>query len=326
MTKIDMDLFDEAIELTKQAVDANIEVIKAQRGDLPGEVIAETVTTSAEPETAEPIAIVSTIDAATEPPAETETKPVTEPADESTTEGDSQAKEELQRLRDEAQADYEARLAEATEVYTDASIVVMEITKDLKEAKRKMKEALDEFFHLKTSGPQLPTSLPLAGSKKSTAPKSKSSDVKPLDSDLEKLVESDTTWREIPIAEVLSGVSGLGVKKYDALAGAFANLGELEDARGQASREFKEFKEVLPDGIGPSLTDKLQERIGDVMRNHFAKVREKIAVANEGGKVATETAAVPKPDDAPKADAPKPEKAGITVSVDDALLDDSDLI
>ena len=49
-------------------------------------------------------------------------------------------------------------------------------------------------------------------------------------------------------------------------------------------------------------------------------------VANEGGKVGTETAAVPKQQEAPKADAPKPEKAGITVSVDDALLDDSDLI
>jgi hypothetical protein len=326
MTKIDMDLFDEAIELTKQSVDAQIAAIGAQRVDLPGEVIAETVTTSAEPEAAEPIAIVTTVEPTTEPPAETTTKPITEPDGDAPTVHTPEAKEELQRLRDEAQADYEQRLAEATEVYTDASIVVMEITKDLKEAKRKMKEALDEFFHLKTSGPQLPTAIPLAGSKKSSPPKSKSSDVKPLDSDLEKLVESDTTWREIPIAEVLSGVSGLGVKKYDALAGAFANLGELEDARGQASREFKEFKEFLPDGIGPSLTDKLQERIGDVMRNHFAKVREKIAVANEAGKATAETAAVPKQDDAPKADAPKPEKAGITVSVDDALLDDSDLI
>ena len=320
MTKIDMDLFDE-------------ERITSHEGNPPG-VVTFKAGASIDPlqpvhitdGVVEPIAIVSTIDAATEPPVETETKPVTEPAADAPTEGDAQAKEELQRLRDEAQADYEARLAEATEVYTDASIVVMEITKDLKEAKRKMKEALDEFFHLKTSGPQLPTSLPLAGSKKSTAPKAKSSDVKPLDADLEKLVESDVTWREIPIAEVLSGISGLGVKKYDALAGAFSNLGQLEDARGQASREFKEFKEVLPDGIGPSLTDKLQERIGDVMRSHFAKLREKIAVANEGGKVATETTAAPKHQEAPKADAPKPEKAGITVSVDDALLDDSDLI
>jgi hypothetical protein len=304
MTKIDMDLFDEAKSV-----------------DLPGEVITETVTASAEPEAAEPIAIVTTVDATTEPPAETTTKPIPEPDGDTPTAHTPEAKEELQRLRDEAQADYEQRLAEATEVYTDASIVVMEITKDLKEAKRKMKEALDEFFHLKTSGPQLPTAIPLAGSKKSTPPKSKSSDVKPLDADLEKLVESDTTWREIPIAEVLSGVSGLGPKKHDAIALEFENLGKLEDARGQASREFKEFKEFLPDGIGPSLTDKLQERIFDLMRNHFAKVREKIAVANEESKAAPSTT-----ETKPPVSEPKPEKAGVTVSIDDALLDDSDLI
>jgi hypothetical protein len=304
MTKIDMDLFDEA-----------------KSENLPGEVITETVTASAEPEAAEPIAIVTTVEPTSEPPAETTTKPIPEPDGDAPTAHTPEAKEELQRLRDEAQADYEQRLAEATEVYTDASIVVMEITKDLKEAKRKMKEALDEFFHLKTSGPQLPTAIPLAGVKKSTTPKSKSSDVKPLDAELEKLVESDTTWREIPIAEVLSGVSGLGVKKYDALAGAFENLGKLEDARGQASREFKEFKEFLPDGIGPSLTDKLQERIGDVMRNHFKKLREKIAVANEEPKAAPSVV-----ETKPPVSEPKPEKAGVTVSIDDALLDDSDLI
>lgn len=304
MSKIDMDLFDDAIERTKQSVVAQIEKVEAQMDDLPGEV---------------------TLDTTTEPPAETDSKPVAEPPADAPTDEGLEAKQELQRLRDEAQTEYEERLAEATEVYTNASIVVMDITKKLKEAKREAKEALEEFYNLKTSGPQLPTALPLAGTKKSSTPKPKSSDVKPLDADLEKLVESDTTWREISISEVLSGVPGLGVKKYDALAGAFANLGELEDARGQASREFKEFKEVLPDGIGPSLTDKLQERIGDVMRNHFAKLREKIAVANET-KPASDEAAVKKQQEALKADAPKPEKAGVTVSVDDALLDDSDLI
>jgi hypothetical protein len=298
-----MDLFDEAIEMTKEAVEIAISVKEANEIQPGGDPYPIVIAPEPTPE-----------------PVTTTTEPVPAPDNPPVIVTTPEAKEELQRLRDEAQADYEQRLAEATEVYTDASIVVMEITKDLKEAKRKMKEALDEFFHLKTSGPQLPTAIPLAGAKKSTTPKSKSSDVKPLDAELEKLVESDTTWREIPIAEVLSGVSGLGVKKYDALASEFANLGALEDARGQASREFKEFKEFLPDGIGPSLTDKLQERVGDVMRNHFKKLREKIAVANEAGKVASVE------DTNPPASETKPEKAGVTVSIDDALLDDSDLI
>jgi hypothetical protein len=318
MTEISMDIFDEAIELTKESVEAQLDKIEA---DLPGEETLAAV--SEEPDTAEPIAIVTTIEPPAQQPSESDTTTTTSPVNESEYTPEAQA--ELQRLRAEAQSEYEQRLDESKEAHAQASIRVMEIAKDLKEAKREQKEALEEFFNLQLSGPQLPTSLPLAGSKKKKKG-DQSSDIKPLGDDLERLIESDLTWRDIPIAEVLSGIPGLGTKKYDAIVSSFSNLGQLEDARGQASREFKEFREVMPEGIGPSLTDKLQERIFDLMKSHFAKVREKIAVANEGKATTSETAAVPKPEDAPKADARKPEKAGVTVSVDDALLDDSDLI
>lgn len=236
--------------------------------------------------------------------------------------------DELQRLREEATAEYEERLKEARDVYTDASIVVMEITKDLKDAKRKMKDALEEFFNLQISGPQLPTSVPsLAGSPTKKSNKADAPGTAELPKDLEALIEADTTWRDIPIAEVLSGISGLGSKKHEAIADMYANLGQLEDARGQASREFKTFQEFLPERIGPTMADKIQERCFDVMKSHWAKLRSKIAVANKP-EPAREEATVKAGDVIPGVGVaiPASQQQGVVVSVDDALLDDSDLI
>jgi hypothetical protein len=277
----------------------------------PGEVIAPVTEVSPEPAPVVDEPFYEVWDEPTPEPVTTTTEPVPAPDNPPivTTE---EASDELQRLRAEAQAEYEERLEEAKTEYTDASIIVMEITKDLKEAKRKMKDALEEFFNLQISGPQLPTSVPsLAGSTTGKKKKSGGSEVLTLPDDLESLIEADVTWREIPIAEVLSGISGLGTKKHEAITDMYANLGQLEDARGQASREFKTFQEFLPAGIGPTMADKLQERCFDVMKNHWAKLRSKIAVANKEEPARGEATEEPQ---------------GVVISVDDALLDDSDLI
>jgi len=321
------DLFDEAIELTKEAVDiaiaskvaseirpGDIAVIGEAVQNLPGGVVngvAEKFVV-----TGQPVEIVTTT---TEPV----TSPDNPPVIVTTTQ---ESADELQRLREEATAEYEERLKEARDVYTDASIVVMEITKDLKDAKRKMKDALEEFFNLQISGPQLPTSVPsLAGSPAKKSKKADAPGTAELPKDLEALIEADTTWRDIPIAEVLSGISGLGSKKHEAIADMYANLGQLEDARGQASREFKTFQEFLPERIGPTMADKIQERCFDVMKSHWAKLRSKIAVANKPEPAREESTKTAKGATAPEPE-PQPQQQGVVVSVDDALLDDSDLI
>jgi hypothetical protein len=297
------DLFDESIELTKASVEAQIEIEEAN-GSLPGENVPEVVIAT-EP-TPEPVTTT------TEPVPAPENPPIV------TTE---EASDELQRLRAEAQAEYEERLEESKNEFTSASIVVMEITKDLKEAKRRMKEALEEFFNLQISGPQLPTSVPhLEGSSTDKKKKSADSKIIALPDDLEALIESDKTWRDIPIGEVLSGIQGLGTKKHDAISEMYSNLGQLEDARGQASKEFKPFQDFLPERIGPTMADKIQERCFDVMKSHWDKLRKKIAVANktelstEGDKPVIDSSAI------------EQEPQGVVISTDDALLDDSDLI
>ncbi len=288
----------------------------------PGEVNAPV--TEVAPEPAPPIVVAPE---PTPEPVTTTTEPVVAPDNPpvivTTTQDNT---DELQRLREEATAEYEERLKEARDVYTDASIVVMEITKDLKDAKRKMKDALEEFFNLQISGPQLPTSVPsLAGSPGKKSKKADAPGTAELPKDLEALIEADTTWRDIPIAEVLSGIPGLGSKKHEAIADMYANLGQLEDARGQASREFKTFQEFLPERIGPTMADKIQERCFDVMKSHWAKLRSKIAVANKPEPAREESTKTAKGATTHEPE-PQPQQQGVVVSVDDALLDDSDLI
>lgn len=300
-----LDIFDEAIEMTKEAVEIAIENREAE--GLPGG--EETVIVTTEP-TPEPV--VTT----TEPVPAPDTPPVIVTTPEETS-------EELQRLRAEAQTEYEERLNEAKDLHAQASIKVMEIAKELKDAKREQKEALEEFFNLQLSGPQLPTSVPsLAGSKgkkkKPTEPAIE------LPKDPEAMIEADTTWRDIPAMEVLSGIPGLGPKKRDLLLETFANCGQMEDLRGEASKQFKSFQELLPEGIGPSLADKLQERCYEVMKSHWAKLRSKIAVANQPATEEEPATAEPSKTEEPKQE--PVEQSGITVSLDDALLDDSDLI
>ena len=78
-------------------------------------------TTTSTPETETPVAVT-----ASEP-----VKPV-----EGTTTATADLEKSIEQQKLEAQAEYEERLKDAEEAYLEASIVVVEITKELKEAKK----------------------------------------------------------------------------------------------------------------------------------------------------------------------------------------------
>lgn len=64
-------------------------------------------------------------------------------------------------------------------------------------------------------------------------------------------------WKSIPAADILAKVK-LSDKKREALLDQFQTLGQLEAAREQASRAFKHFSEMLPDGIGKTTADEIE--------------------------------------------------------------------
>ena len=79
----------------------------------------------------------------------------------------------------------------------------------------------------------------------------------------------EDAWRAFPTADLVKGIKGLGKgKKYEALIDFAPTVGELEDARGLASKQHKSFKDVLPDGFGQTIADALEDRLIEHVAKH----------------------------------------------------------
>lgn len=162
----------------------------------------------------------------------------------------------LEQAQKVAQDAFDEKIKAAEEEYMEASLYVKDLQERLKKAKKEQKEALDYIWDLKLEGPAIPTSLPNQDKVALT----------------DSQVSEDTTWREITMLQVIDGIDGLGTKKREALLGAFENFGQLEDARAKASSQHKPFKDVLPDGLGETVAQKLDDRISEVWAEHRKKL------------------------------------------------------
>lgn len=79
---------------------------------------------------------------------------------------------------------------------------------------------------------------------------------------------ASTQWRSTPTDQLLNGsVKGLGAKKAEAIIELAPTAGDLEDLRGEASRAFKSFREMLPKGCGQAIADQVEE----LLLQHIAK-------------------------------------------------------
>ena len=72
-----------------------------------------------------------------------------------------------------------------------------------------------------------------------------------------------TDWRVRPTSDLIDGVKGIGDKKVEALVAMCPTVGDLEDLRGQASKQHKSFQEVLPEGFGEKAAQQMEDRLID---------------------------------------------------------------
>jgi hypothetical protein len=90
--------------------------------------------------------------------------------------------------------------------------------------------------------------------------------------------EDDVTdgddWRSMPTRKLLEGIKGMGAKKLDAICELAPTAGALEDLRGEASRSFKLFKEILPKGCGEAMADEIENRLIERVRYDEPKASE----------------------------------------------------
>lgn len=112
------------------------------------------------------------------------------------------------------------------------------------------------WYRKKPEPPKAPAPVPAAAA----APSPAAAHEEPEHEPKEPLVEVED-WQSITTASLLEGIDGLGAKKREALIEAFPTLGKLEEARGEASKQFKSFKEVLPRGIGEKIASELEEKM-----------------------------------------------------------------
>ena len=94
-------------------------------------------------------------------------------------------------------------------------------------------------------------------------------------------------WRDEPINGIFAGIKGLGKKKLETLLELCPTAGKFEDLRGEASRAYKEFREVLPKGFGQSTADEMEERfLNWLQRYQVASVP--VEPSGDGGASETE--------------------------------------
>ena len=120
---------------------------------------------------------------------------------------------------------------------------------------KEAKEVLDEYTRLQLRGPDYPEK------KQPVVEAAAEETSQENDPYIQRVPNESEDWRSIKTESILEGIKGLGEKKRDAILSDFPTLGHLQDARVEASKEWKTFKDKLPKGCG----EKLAQRIEDAM-------------------------------------------------------------
>lgn len=179
-----------------------------------------------------------------------------------------EAVDEWQIAMLQAEADFEEEIINLKESQNQAAIEMKLAESDHKAAKKLHKEILSKLMERKNAGPEYPEK-PLPKDFKAKPPAEdhteRDRDLLPgegsfADRDHEE-EEEDTSWRLIPTSEVIQGIERMGEKKFDLICHEFPTLGDLQDARAEASKQFKHFSEKLPKGCGKNLADSIEDRI-----------------------------------------------------------------
>jgi hypothetical protein len=138
-------------------------------------------------------------------------------------------------------------------------------TDELKSIKDEKKGAVERLIRLELKGPEFPPKpqpKPIAAASGGASNAGESTEGNTTAADVRE-PNTDDSWRLIASAQILKGIERLGQKKIGSIVDSYPTLGSLEDLRGEASKQHKHFSEVLPDGIGKTIADKIEERMMD---------------------------------------------------------------
>lgn len=166
----------------------------------------------------------------------------------------------LEQRRLLAEQQHQMEVSAAKEDHFSLAVKRSELENELKDIKADEKAALRNLRNLIKRGPNYPQ------------PKSKIDDAVATAGEPSAIqvddVNADTTWRELSLAPLLGGIKGLGHKKLDALLELCPTIGDWEELRAKAGVAHKPVSDVLPKGIGGSITDEIEERVYLAIKKH----------------------------------------------------------
>jgi len=190
----------------------------------------------------------------------------------------------LEQRRLQAEQHHQLEVSAAKEDHFSLAVKRSELENELKDIKADEKAALRNLRNLIKRGPNYPQ------------PKSKIDDAVATAGEPSAIqvddVNADTTWRELSLAPLLDGIKGLGTKKLEALLELCPTIGDWEELRAKAGVAHKPVSDVLPKGIGGSITDEIEERVYLAIKKHGDGLRKSKEGSQDGATVQANTATV----------------------------------
>lgn len=178
----------------------------------------------------------------------------------------------LEQRRLQAEQQHQMEVSAAKEDHFSLAVKRSELENELKDIKADEKAALRNLRNLIKRGPNYPQ--PKSKIDEAVATAGEPSAIQVDD------INADMTWRELSLAPLLDGIKGLGKKKLEALLELCPTIGDWEELRAKAGVAHKPVSDVLPKGIGGSITDEIEERVYLAIKKHadgLKKVNEKAA-------------------------------------------------
>ena len=191
-----------------------------------------------------------------------------------------------------AERAYEIEISSAKEDHFTLAVNRSNLEAELKDAKADEKAALKNLKNLLRRGPNY--TKPVSKVEEAIA-QSEPSAIQVDDAN------ADTTWKQIPTSQIIDGIKGMGAKKAAAIIDLAPTLGDLEELRAAASLAHKQFKELLPKGVGSAMADEMEERILTVIGKHCAALESAGDVAAEVAEAEAEAETPSQPEGEPEA-------------------------
>lgn len=166
----------------------------------------------------------------------------------------------LEQKRLQAEQHHQMEVSAAKEDHLSLAVKRSELENELKDIKADEKAALRNLRNLIKRGPNYPQ--PKSKIDEAVATAGEPSAIQVDDA------SADMTWRELSLAPLLGGIKGLGNKKLDALLDLCPTIGQWEEMRAKAGVAHKPVSDVLPKGIGGSITDEIEERVYLAIKKH----------------------------------------------------------